>query len=175
MTESAVINPINRRFHTSTSSFQQPIFVFVQIQHAMKQVITYLSFNGNCREAMLFYKECLGGKLYLQTIGESPLSAKFSVKMKRCILQASLKNEKTTLMATDMIGEAGLVKGNAVSILLDCSTEEETREYYRKLSAGGLPTYPVRENYRGVLFGTLTDKYGNHWLLNFSREDNLNY
>ena len=74
------------------------------------------------------------------------------------------------MMATDMIGEYGLVKGNGISILLDCSSEEEIREYYDKLSADGLSTHLVGTNYRGALFGALTDKYGNHWLLNFSQE-----
>ena len=36
----------------------------------MTQINAYLTFNGNCREAMQFYTDCLGGELYLQTIGE---------------------------------------------------------------------------------------------------------
>lgn len=42
----------------------------------MTQINSYLTFNGNCREAMNFYKDCLGGELILQTIGESPLAYK---------------------------------------------------------------------------------------------------
>ena len=38
------------------------------------QIQSYLTFNGNCREAMNFYKQCLGGELWFQTVGESPLS-----------------------------------------------------------------------------------------------------
>lgn len=174
MIRSAAINLLNWRFYTAITFFQQHIFVFVQIQHAMKQIITYLSFNGNCHEAMLFYKECLGGKLYLQMVGESPMSGKLPEKMKNFILQACLRKEKMALMATDMIGETGLVRGNSVSILLDCSTEDEIREYYRKLSVGGQATHPVSKNYNEALFGILTDKYGNHWLLNFSQKPATN-
>jgi len=31
----------------------------------MKSVTTYLSFDGNCRQAMSFYQQCLGSELQL--------------------------------------------------------------------------------------------------------------
>ena len=48
----------------------------------MTQINSYLTFSGNCREAMTFYRECLGGELYFQTIGESPLSEKMPEQMR---------------------------------------------------------------------------------------------
>ena len=33
----------------------------------------YLTFNGNCKEAMGFYKEIFGGELSLMTAGKSPV------------------------------------------------------------------------------------------------------
>jgi PhnB protein len=48
----------------------------------MTQINSYLTFNGNCREAMNFYKDCLGGELNLQTIAESPLADKMPAQMK---------------------------------------------------------------------------------------------
>lgn len=126
----------------------------------------YLTFNGNCRQAMQFYKECLGGVLNFQTVGESPLSASLPVKMKDCIVHSSLKNEAFVLMASDMVNDNGLIKGNAVSLLLDCKSEEEVKERYTKLSSGGVATHPPAISHRGALFGNLIDKYGNHWILN---------
>ena len=38
----------------------------------MAQLNPYLNFDRNCREAMNFYKDCLGGELFLQTVGEMP-------------------------------------------------------------------------------------------------------
>jgi len=35
----------------------------------------YLNFDNNCREAMNFYKDCLGGELFFQTVGEMPAMA----------------------------------------------------------------------------------------------------
>ena len=132
-------------------------------------ILPYLTFNGNCREAMLFYKDCLGGKLTLQTIGESPMADKLPVKIKQCILHSTLTKDAVVLMASDMVSEQGLIKGNTVSLSLNCSNEDEIRTCYQKLSTGGQATYPLEDTFWGALFGGLTDKFGNHWLLNYDK------
>jgi PhnB protein len=137
----------------------------------MKTIYSYLSFNGNCREAMVFYKKCLGGELSLQTIEESPLSETMPAKMKKCILHAVLSNKEFVLMGTDMVSESGLLKGNTVSLVLTCSSEKEIRECYKKLSQGGEQTHPLENTFWDVLFGGLTDKYGNTWILNYNRRE----
>lgn len=131
---------------------------------------TYLTFNGNCREAMNFYKECLGGELFFQTIGESPLSDRMPPKMKAYILHSTLTRGSLVLMGSDMVPQSGLSIGNAVSLSLQCSSEEDLHTFYRKLSEGGTADHPIEVSFWGALFGDLTDKYGNHWLLNFQKE-----
>jgi PhnB protein len=126
----------------------------------------YLTFSGNCREAMTFYQRCLGGKLHFQTVGESPLSDKMPPEMKDCILHASLIKGPLRLLASDMVGETGLVSGNAVSLSLTCTSETELRTCFARLAEGGCINCPLQITFWGTLFGTLTDKYGHNWLLN---------
>ena len=38
------------------------------------QVTPYLFFNGNCKEAMIFYQQSLGGSLSLTTVGETTVA-----------------------------------------------------------------------------------------------------
>ena len=135
----------------------------------MTQINAYLTFNGNCREAMNFYKECLGGELTLQTIGESPLADKMPVKMKENILHATLIKDVLLLMGSDMVGEKGLIKGNGVSLMLNCSSEDEIKTSYDNLVKGGVADHPLENSFWGALFGDLTDKFGNHWLLHFNK------
>ena len=135
----------------------------------MTQINSYLTFGGNCREAMTFYKNCLGGELTLQTIGESPLADKMPPQMQEGILHATLTKGTLVLMASDMVGENGLTKGNAVSLMLNCSSENEIKTFYNSLSAGGQATHPLENSFWGALFGDLTDKFGNHWLLHFDK------
>jgi PhnB protein len=132
---------------------------------------SYLTFNGNCREAMTFYQQCLGGELSLQPLAESPLAGQMPAQMKNCILHASLTKGDLVLMASDMVGERGLTKGNAVAMMLHCSTEEEARSCYEKLSRGGKRSHVLEHTCWGGLSGDLTDKYGNHWLLYYQVKD----
>lgn len=138
----------------------------------MTSINSYLTFNGNCREAMTFYRQCLGGKLSFQTIGESPLSDKMPLKMKESILHATLINGNMIVMASDMASEKGVIKGNSVSLMLNCSSEKEIKACYKKLSLGGNADHPLQDTFWGAIFGDLTDKYGNHWLLNFTKPIN---
>src|SRR5450432_1715372 len=135
----------------------------------MTQISSYLTFNGNCREAMTFYKKCLGGKLLLQTIGKSPMADKMPAQMKECILHSTLTKGSLLIIGSDMVSEQGLIKGNAVSLMLNCSSEKEIRTYYTRLSGGGEATHPLHDTFWGALFGDLTDKFGNHWLLHFDK------
>lgn len=136
------------------------------------KINSYLSFNGNCREAMTFYKECLGGELTFQTVGESPLSEKMPKKMKDCILHSTLTKDALVLMGSDMASETGLIKGNAVSLSLNCSSEEEIKNCYAKLSAHGIINHSLENSFWGAIFGDLTDKFGNHWLLIYHKISN---
>lgn len=141
----------------------------IQLNNIMTQINSYLTFSGNCRKAMTFYKECLGGKLIFQTIGESPLADKMPAQLKEYILHATLTKGRLVLMGSDMVPESGLIKGNSVSLSLTCNSEEEIRKYYKKLSSEGRATHPLENTFWGALFGDLTDKFGNYWLLNFDK------
>jgi len=131
----------------------------------MTLLTTYLTFNGNCREAMHFYQNCLGGELHFQTIAETPIARRLPGYMKNYILHAILKKDNSMLMASDMVANEGLKKGNSVSILVNCFNMQELNLLYSKLSAGAESFQPIEQTYWGAWFGGLKDKYGNNWLL----------
>ena len=135
----------------------------------MTQINAYLNFNGNCREAMTFYQQCLGGELTLQTIEGSPVEAQCPVAMKDQILHASLLKETLVLMASDMTGPDGFIKGNTIALSLNCSSENEIKTFFSNLSSGGQISHPLEEQFWGATFGVLTDKYGTRWMLNYDK------
>jgi PhnB protein len=139
----------------------------------MTKINSYLTFNGNCREAMTFYKECLGGELTLQTVGESPASEQMPAQMKECILHSMLTSGNIVIMGSDMSPQT-LIRGNAFSLMLDFSNEEETRKIYANLSKDGNASHPLQVMFWGALFGHLTDKFGNQWMFNFDTTQNPN-
>jgi PhnB protein len=134
----------------------------------MNQIIPYLTFPGNCRQAMIFYRDCLGGDLFFQTVRDSPASDNLSGSMQDCIVHATLSIGTVIINGSDMVGDNGLIRGNAVSMLINCSSEHEIRELFKNLSAGGCASHPLETTHWGALFGGLTDRYKNCWLLNYS-------
>jgi len=129
----------------------------------MTQINPYLTFNGNCREAMTFYKECLGGDLILQTVADSPMADQWPPDVQQNILHASLQKNSLVLLASDMAGRDGVVRGNTISLSLVCSSEEEINEFFTNLSQGAKVTHPLHRFFAGTI-GALTDKFGMNWL-----------
>lgn len=136
----------------------------------MTQLNPYLHFSGNCREAMTFYRDCLGGDLKLMTIGESPLAGQMAPDAQNDVLHAHLCNGDRTLLGSDMRKTEQLASDGAVSLLINCADEAELGDLFAKLSAGGAVTCPVGPQFWGATFGSLTDKFGINWLLEYSHD-----
>ncbi|HEV3411505.1 MAG TPA: VOC family protein [Puia sp.] len=129
----------------------------------------YLNFNGQCREALTFYQECLEGDLELQKIAESPMAAKMPSEKGPLILHGALsKNGSTLLMGSDMIGNA-LQPGNSINLCLNCTSDQEINTLFNRLSAGGHVITPLHQSFWGATFAELRDKFGMTWMLNYTR------
>lgn len=125
----------------------------------------YLSFNGLCREAMHFYKECFGGDLTFQTYAEI-MGHQGSGKADEHIMHSMLKNDNLILMGTDMTSQEGFIQGNDMSIAMDFDSELSLRTCYAKLSDGGQIIDELGISPWGDLFGVVRDKYGKIWMMN---------
>ncbi len=137
----------------------------------MSTINPYLQFDGNCDQAMNFYRECLGGKLSFMRIGDTPLAAEMPKESHNKVMHANLSSASITLMAADRMEEGPLVRGNDVYIMLYCSTEEEIKSLYPKLSAGGTITSPLKEQFWGAVYGDFIDKFGVRWMMNWDKPE----
>jgi len=129
----------------------------------------YLTFEGNCREAMQFYATCLGGSLKIMTIGESAMAASMPKEMQDSVMHARLETGGLILMASDVLDGEGLVRGNATNLMLLCASEEEIHRLFDKLSTDGTVNSPVKVEFWGDTYGDLTDKFGVRWMLNYEK------
>ena len=136
----------------------------------MKAINPYIGFNGKCREAMNFYKECLGGELELQEAAGSP-SEQFQGDGNNKILHSSLTIEGLQiLMGSDMTDKDGYIKGNNVALAITCNSQAEIFSLFDKLSKGGSVSARPKEEFWGAIFGTLVDQFGIKWMLNFNKD-----
>lgn len=135
----------------------------------MTQLNPYILFNGNCREAMTFYRDCLGGDLLIQSVGESALAGQMPPAMHNNVMHSVLTKDGMSLMASDMGGPGVGKPTEAIALMLMCNSEENLRATYDKLAEGGSTDHKPEATFWGATFGDLTDKFGVRWMLNFDK------
>jgi PhnB protein len=134
----------------------------------MPQLNVYLHFGGDCRAAMTFYKECLGGELKLMSVGDSPMAAQMPPAAKNNVLHGLLTSGNMTIMASDWMSPGSMTKGNNISLSISCASTKEADALYARLSAGGTASHPLKDEFFGY-FGDLKDKFGITWMLNYEK------
>jgi PhnB protein len=128
----------------------------------------YLSFDGDARQAMEFYKEVFGGTLAINTYGDfgrpdTPDSDK--------IMHAMLETPSGfALMGADAPPGTEHTPGNNFSVSLSGDAAAELRGYWEKLSAGGSVSVPLEKQMWGDEFGMCTDRFGIPWMVNISQQ-----
>jgi len=137
------------------------------MEKTMKEIVTYLNFDGNCREAMQFYKQCLGGELQMAPFAETPGDVPKEARDR--IMHARLTKGPATLMASDTFPGAPFRQGNNFSICLQPDSLSETETLFKALGEKGKVTMPLQDTFWGARFGTLTDQFGVNWMINFEK------
>lgn len=137
----------------------------------MAQLSPYLNFDSNCREAMNFYKDCLGGELRIQTVAEMPaMAAQMPPHVKDHILHSHLTSGDINILASDL-HRGPRVEGNTMHLCIHCETEEQLNRFFTNLSAGGEIVEPLADMPWGAKYGALTDKFGKQWIFNYQHTE----
>jgi len=127
----------------------------------------YISFRGNAREAMEFYKTVFGGKLELSTFGESGMTDHQAVP-EQIMHGMLIADNGITLMGADTPDGMEYKSGSNISISLSGDNEEELSGYFNKLADGGTVAQPLTKAPWGDTFGMVADKYGTFWMVNIA-------
>jgi len=128
-----------------------------------------LRFNDKkCREAMTFYKDCLGGEVEFMTAKGTPMEKDMTPETLDLIMHSTLKKGDWMIVGSDMMRDKATI-GDNVGISLDCESAEEIKTIFDKLSKGGDVFMPLEDMFWGATFGLVTDKYGIEWMLNFQK------
>jgi PhnB protein len=128
----------------------------------------YISFDGNAREAMEFYKTVFGGELTLTTFGDGGMATD-GVQPDKIMHAQLVADNGITLMAADVAtGMREYVVGTNMSVSLSGDNEEELTDYYNKLADGGKVEQPLSKAPWGATFGMCIDKFGTFWMVNIA-------
>ncbi|TXN29162.1 VOC family protein [Lacisediminihabitans profunda] len=129
----------------------------------------YLSFRGNAREAITFYKSVFGGELAISTFDDYHASQDPSDA--NLVMHSMLTGDNgLTLMASDTPRPREYNPGDNISMSLSGATSDEPvlRGYWDKLIDGGTVTMPLEKAVWGDTFGMCVDKFGIAWLVNIA-------
>ena len=131
----------------------------------MTHVTPFLLFEGDCAEAMEFYRSCLGGELEITRLRETPMKDELPDVLREKVVHAVLQSDDIVLTGTDWIHQTRVPKrGNMVGIYLTDGTYPELRRVFDNLAVGADPDLvdDLRDMPFG-LYGHLVDRYGVQW------------
>ncbi len=140
------------------------------------QIHPYLNFDGKTEEAFRFYEKALGGKLTeIHRFGSMPQQEGFELtpEQKALVLHVALQlPDGEMIMASDMIAGMGpaRVEGNNISISVHPGSKQEADRVFNALAEGGTITMPIADQFWGDYFGSLTDRFGINWMVNYSAQ-----
>lgn len=140
----------------------------------MARTSTYLNFSGTTEEAFAFYKDVFGTQYIgeIHRIGDAPPLADgpaLSDEVKNMIMHIALPiTGGHVLMGTDAVESLGHVvtQGNNVHLNLEPDTRGEADRLFAALAVGGKIGTPMQDMFWGAYYGSVTDRFGMHWMLN---------
>jgi PhnB protein len=124
----------------------------------------YISFDGNAREAMEFYRSVFGGDLTVNTYGE--FGAPDPAIADRIMHGLLTADNGFTLMGADAPPGQTHEPGSNISVSLSGDDADDLRGYWEKLSDGGTVTVPLEKQMWGDEFGQCVDRFGVAWMVN---------
>jgi PhnB protein len=134
------------------------------------KLVAYLNFDGCCRAAFEFYRECLGGEIAAMfTFGETPAAEHVPAESRDKIMHARLAVEGQELMGSDCTPQHPYrgITGCSVSLVLNDLARAERA--FRALAKGGQVQMPFGETFWAAGFGMAVDRFGVPWMVNCER------
>jgi PhnB protein len=144
----------------------------------MAQTGTYLNFKNETEEAFNFYKTIFGGDFAggINRFSEIPPQdgmPPIREEDKNLVMHIALPIlGGHMLMGTDAPESMGfnVNKGNNVYISLHPDSRAEAERLFRLLSEGGNVEMPLADQFWGDYYGSLNDKFGVRWMINYDNK-----
>jgi PhnB protein len=135
------------------------------------KVDPYLFFDGRCEEAIEFYKSALGAEVQMiMRNSDSPAPpppGMLPPGSENKIMHSSILVKGALIMLSD--GHCGgKTEFKGFSLSLDCDTQDEARQFFDALAAGGQVNMPLSQTFWAPLFGMVVDKFGVNWMVGVS-------
>lgn len=134
----------------------------------------YLTFNGNCLEAVEFYAEVFETENpHIMTFGEITPNPEYPLpeEAKNLIMHTRLAIDGSNVMFSDTFPGSPFTIGNNISLAYHSFEADKLQLVYDKLKEGGTVVMELQETFWAKLYGQVTDKFGVIWQFNLNSED----
>jgi len=130
----------------------------------MLGVTPYITFKGNCRQAIEFYKAALDAEvLFSQTYAGSPMS---DMGPADNIMHCTIKVGDSKIMMCDDPNPEGKASDGNISLALGLKDPARAKQLFDNLAAEGSVTLPLQKTFWAEAFGMVIDKLGIKWMVN---------
>ncbi len=133
-------------------------------------IIAYLNFNGNCREAMEYYRDVFKGQnLSYMTLGDMPPDAGFEINddNKGLIMHGYLEVFDTAIMFSDTLPHMELIHGNNIHLNISLNNLDELKAVFERMRVEGKVVVELGETSWTKAYGYMIDKFDIGWMFNF--------
>ncbi|SFH23650.1 glyoxalase [Pedobacter insulae] len=118
----------------------------------------FITFSGNCKEALTFYRNCFGGQLQFQTF-EKELGTYKELP----VVTGSLISERVTIYGSDLVHNEGRKLGNYMAIFLQCQNARDRKQLMEQLDFNNKPIFSGQLDRQQLI--ELTDPFDVRWVL----------
>ena len=130
-------------------------------------LVPTISFQGNCDEAIAFYKETIGAEVkeIYYFLDAPPNSGMAESLLPNFVMHSEIMIYGTQITMTD--GGTAPIKGEYFSLTLFLNSAEEVISVFNKLADGGRVVEALAPQFWATLCGDVEDRFGINWHIIF--------
>lgn len=132
------------------------------------KITPYLTFNGNCAQAIDLYEKAFDVKAKVMKYSDAPPAEGYAPApgTENFVMHACLTNrDDYTVFLSDMPPDMPTAFGNGMSISMELDSADAVKFAFDTLKEGGMVTMELQKTFWSSLFGSLEDQFGVNWML----------
>ena len=136
------------------------------------KICPYLTFGGNCAEAIAHYEKAFDAKAEVMRYKDAPPESGYQVakETENFIMHARLEMGGAAIMLSDMPPENPVNAGDNIAVMAEFDDADKLEAAFNTLKAGGQVHMELQETFWSKRFGSVTDKFGIGWNLTLGQQ-----
>ena len=129
------------------------------------RICPYISFNGNCAEAVAFYEKAFNVKAEMTRYKDAPPAEGYqsSEGTENLVMHAQFELGGATVMLCDMPPDSPVKAGENIAVMAEFDSTDAAKAAFAALKVDGNVSMNIQKTFWSECFGSLTDRFGINW------------